>query len=102
MHDIKRIRKNPQEFKDHMTSRGTSIDVDYILKLDKELRGSKHSSEKLREDHNKKSKIIGQIMIRVKKMEKLDKEIIQLNKSVGVDQLACLFKSNLKYLNGDN
>ena len=56
MHDIKIIRKNPDSFKKKISERGTDIDVNKLLELDKNNRELIQNKEKLEQE----KKIISQ------------------------------------------
>ncbi|MEK7573134.1 MAG: serine--tRNA ligase [Patescibacteria group bacterium] len=56
MIDIKLLRENPEEFAQKIKARGSDIDIDHILKLDKEFKELSLSVQRLREERNKASK----------------------------------------------
>ena len=56
MIDIKLIRENTEEISQKIKDRGSNIDIDSILKLDKEVRYLSLSVQTLIEDRNKASK----------------------------------------------
>lgn len=62
MHDIKYIRKNPEEFDKQMQKRGFDPVSAKILEADKEARSGKTDLQALQEEANKTAKIIGSLM----------------------------------------
>ena len=77
MHDIKFIRKNPEEFKKKIVSRNTNIDLDSFIKLDIKNRDLIQKKEKLEQE----KKIISQ---------KKDKSLFSKSKEITnqIDQLS--------------
>ena len=67
MIDITLLRKNPELFKVGVQKKGAKVDIDKILKLDKELRSLQQQVEKLREERNKISKRISPLKGQEKK-----------------------------------
>jgi seryl-tRNA synthetase len=61
MHDIKRIRKNPELFDQLMQKRGIEKASEKILSLDKDRRSGQHSLQELQEQANHYAKMIGQL-----------------------------------------
>lgn len=56
MIDIKLIRENPSEIKQKINDRGANIDIENILKIDREIHELSLSVQKLREERNKAAK----------------------------------------------
>lgn len=61
MHDIKFIRKYPDEFDKGLARRGLQPKASKILELDTKLRNIRTELQDLRTKHNKSSKLIGKI-----------------------------------------
>ena len=61
MIDIKKLRENPQEFKDKWKTRGLDVDVDDILAKDADWRSTLSIVEELKQTRNEESKKIGMI-----------------------------------------
>lgn len=56
MIDINLVRENPKEVKEKSFAKGIEINIDHILRLDKELRELDTSVQKLREERNRLAK----------------------------------------------
>ncbi len=69
MHDIKYIRKSPEEFDKHLAKRNLAPLSAKILEVDKQKRGSQTELQKLQEESNKIAKEIGDLMAQGKKTE---------------------------------
>lgn len=74
MHDINKIREEPNFFLDGWRKRGLNIDVNQILKIDSNLREIISDIQSLQERRNKISKIIGKV-----KSEENSREFSELN-----------------------
>ena len=74
MHDINKIREEPNFFLDGWRKRGLNIDVNQILKIDSNLREIISDIQSLQERMNKISKIIGKV-----KSEENSREFSELN-----------------------
>ena len=61
MHDINKIREEPNFFLDGWKRRGLNIDINQILKIDSSLREIISDIQSLQERRNKISKIIGKV-----------------------------------------
>lgn len=70
MHDIKWIRKNPEEFDKAMVRRGLAPISDEILKRDKEKRGGIGALQELQEKSNALAKKIGELKSNKKDADK--------------------------------
>ena len=79
MHDIKIIRKNPDSFKKKISERGTDIDVNKLLDLDKKNRDLIQNKEKFEQE----KKIISQKKDKsqFKRSKEISLEIEKLNSS---------------------
>ena len=75
MHDINFIRENQKHFEDMMASRKIRPDTEKILQLDNIKRNLKTNIQKLQNDRNKTSKLIGEY-------KKNNKDSIALEKNV--------------------
>lgn len=69
MHDIKYLRNNLDKVKENLTKRGNIPDFNIFQNLDEERRSIISEAEKLKEERNKSSKKIGNLMKSGKKDE---------------------------------
>ena len=77
MHDINKIREEPNVFVEGLKKRGLEIDIDKILQIDKDLRTSISDIQTLQEQRNQISKDAGKA-----KSEGDEEHFIKLNKEV--------------------
>ena len=77
MHDINKIREEPNVFVEGLKKRGLEIDIDKILQIDKDLRTSISDIQTLQEQRNQISKDAGKA-----KSEGNEEHFIKLNKEV--------------------
>ncbi len=77
MHDINKIREEPNVFVEGLKKRGLEIDIDKILQIDKDLRASISDIQTLQEQRNQISKDAGKA-----KSEGNEEHFIKLNKEV--------------------
>ena len=77
MHDIHKIREEPNVFVEGLKKRGLEIDIDKILQIDKDLRTSISDIQTLQEQRNQISKDAGKA-----KSEGNEEHFIKLNKEV--------------------
>ena len=77
MHDINKIREEPNVFVEGLKKRGLEIDIDKILQIDKDLRTSISYIQTLQEQRNQISKDAGKA-----KSEGDEEHFIKLNKEV--------------------
>ncbi len=80
MHDVKIIRKNPDSFKQKLSERNVSFDLNVLLDLDKNNRNLIQNKEKLEQE----KKLISQKKNKklFDKSKKISLEIIELNKKL--------------------
>jgi seryl-tRNA synthetase len=74
MHDIKEIRKNPEEFDKLLGRRGLEPRSKEILDLDSKLRFAKQQIQEMQEQENKKAKQVAIAKHKEKEYERIDKE----------------------------
>ena len=77
MLDIRKIRENPEFYKEETRKKGTTIEIEEILSLDEKRRSILAEVEKLKAERNAESKRIGELK---KKGENLHE---QLDKALG-------------------
>ena len=77
MHDINKIREEPNVFVEGLKKRGLEVDIDKILQIDKDLRTSISDIQTLQEQRNQISKDAGKA-----KSEGNEEHFIKLNKEV--------------------
>ncbi len=75
MHDINKIRQEPDVFRDGLKKRGLEVDIEKILKVDSNLRESISEIQNFQERRNQISKDAGKA-----KSEGNDSEFLKLNK----------------------
>ncbi|MCH7961561.1 MAG: serine--tRNA ligase, partial [Planctomycetes bacterium] len=59
MIDLRRLRDNPQRFKDGCASKGVSVDIDRLLALDEQRRTLRHEQQEARAGQNALAKEVG-------------------------------------------
>lgn len=75
MLDIRKIRENPEFYKEETRKKGTAIEIDEILSLDEKRRSILAEVEKLKAERNSESKRIGELK---KKGENADDAVLAM------------------------
>ena len=75
MLDIRKIRENPEFYKEETRKKGTTIEIDEILSLDEKRRSILAEVEKLKAERNAESKRIGELK---KKGENADDAVLAM------------------------
>ncbi len=86
MHDINFIRENQKHFEDMMASRKIRPDTEKILQLDNIKRNLKTNIQKLQNDRNKTSKLIGEYKKNNKDSIALEKNVHLLKYSISKEE----------------
>lgn len=89
MHDLKKIRQNPQYFKEGLKKRGFDYDIDKLLAMDEKRRKLIAELQTLQEQRNKLSKEIGLLLKEkkdpdelIEKVRKISNRIPEIEKEV--------------------
>jgi seryl-tRNA synthetase len=77
MIDLKALRADPNKYKRGAAAKGSDVDVDRLLELDRQLREAQTQQQQLAAEKNRISKEIGQISGQLKKAEGEEKEKLE-------------------------
>jgi seryl-tRNA synthetase len=102
MHDIKSIRKAPEDFDILMKRRGIKPISSEILDLDTLIRNFQTESQKIQEKRNTDSKLIGKMISQGEDTTKIQKEISELKLKINdLDQKIKLYSNQLNNILND-
>ena len=59
MISLKKLRHNPEEYGDRISSKGDDVNISSVLTLDEKVRSLKHQANEIRSERNRASEAIG-------------------------------------------
>ncbi|MCX7831806.1 MAG: serine--tRNA ligase [Actinobacteria bacterium] len=82
MHDLKKIRQNPEIFKEALKKRGFDYDIDHLLEMDEKRRKLIAEAQILQEQRNKLSKEIGFLLKEKKDANEVIRKVKEISNRI--------------------